>query len=82
MEEETARNTATTPRTRRATDKGNAPDYKQTRSWTRKSTGPEELIKKRRERTTTATKNGMELQKWMQTVGEKNTELRRPKGIG
>ena len=48
----------------------------------KKTTGPEKLIKKRRERTTKATKNGMELQKWMQTVGEENTELRRPKGIG
>ena len=82
MKEETARSTATNTRTSRATDKGKTPDYRQKRSWTKKPTGPEKLIKKRRERTTTATKNGMELQKWMQTVGEKNTELRRPKGIG
>ena len=79
---EAARNTGTNARTSRATAKGNTPDYKQTRPWTKKTTGPEKLIKKRRERTTKATKNGMELQKWMQTVGEENTELRRPKGIG
>ena len=79
---EAARNTGTNARTSRATAKGNTPDYKQTRPWTKKTTGPEKLIKKRRERTTKATKNGMELQQWMQTVGEENTELRRPKGIG
>ena len=78
-----AKNTPANARNSRATDKGKKPDYKQKRSYIKKTTRAEKLYHpKRRECTTQAAKNGMELQKWMQTVGEGNTELRKPKGIG
>ena len=78
-----AKNTPANAKNSRATDKGKKPDYKQKRSYIKKTTRAEKLYHpKRRECTTQAAKNGMELQKWMQTVGEGNTELRKPEGIG
>ena len=55
----------------------------QTRTYMKKTTAIDKLMgQKRRESTKQATQVGMELQRWIKTIGEDNKELRKPKGIG
>jgi hypothetical protein len=83
MEGTEAKTTSAKARNSRATDREEKPDYMQTRKYIKKTTAIEKPMgQKRRESTKQATQVGMELQRWMKTVGEQNMELWKPKGIG